>query len=85
MYLNWEGICIKIVVIKVEFVGIWDGLYYVYFNMGVILDYIMDGGRFILIWGLFKIKLWMVLFILFIFCFSMFRIMVMADRVRVLL
>lgn len=31
----WEGICIKIAVKKVESVGIWDGLYYVYFNMGL--------------------------------------------------
>lgn len=30
-----EGKFIKIVVKKVEFVGIWDGLYYVYFNMGL--------------------------------------------------
>lgn len=31
----WEGISIKIAVKKVESVGIWDGLYHVYFNMGL--------------------------------------------------
>lgn len=82
MYLNWEGICIKIAVKKVESVGTWDGLYYVYFNMGVTSDYTMDGGRSISIWGLPKTKPWMVLSILPISCSSMSRIMVMADRVR---
>lgn len=38
----WEGISIKIAVKKVESVGIWDGLYYVYFNMGFTKDYTMD-------------------------------------------